>query len=200
MFNDKGTIPLILLAAGESKRMGTPKQLLAYKDSNFIRHAATEAIKSSCQPVVVILGANSDRIVPALKDLPVEVVLNTYWQQGMSSSIAAGINALLTNNVDFSAVVIALGDQPLVTAKTYNLLRERYQKYLVNAVASKYSNTLGVPALFSRNLVSQLLKTNQSGGAKQLLNQYSDRTLNLDVPEAAIDIDTPADYQKLLKI
>ena len=198
MFNDKCRVPLILLAAGESKRMGTPKQLLTYKGSSLIRHAATQAVKSNCDPIVVVLGANSDRISPEISDLPVQITYNTQWQQGMSASISTGINALLEMNIDFDVLIVALADQPLITSLVYNHSIESYYQNDVKIVASSYNNTIGVPALFDRTLIPELLKMKQQGGAKQLLNKYSDRTLNLNVPEAAIDIDTPADYQKLL--
>lgn len=193
-------VALILLAAGESRRMGTPKQLLVYKGNSLIRHAVTIAIASNCNPIIVVLGANSDRILPELRDLPVQITHNVLWQQGMGTSIATGIKALLQMNIDLDAVIVALADQPLITTQVYNRLVERYCSNQVKAVASNYSGTIGVPALFDRTLVPELLKMNQKGGAKQLLNQYSDRILNLDLSEAAIDIDTPADYQKLLTI
>lgn len=193
-------VGLILLAAGESRRMGTPKQLLSYKGRSLIRHAATQAIASDCSPTVVVLGANSDRIAPELDNLPVHIALNLQWQQGMSSSIAVGINALLEININFEAIIIALADQPLITDKVYAQLVERYQRHRLKAVASIYNNTIGVPALFDRVLLPELLKLklNRQGGAKQLLNKYSDRAFNLDLPEAAIDIDTASDYQRLL--
>lgn len=193
-------VPLILLAAGESRRMGTPKQLLTYKGNSLIRHAATIAIASQCNPIVVVLGANSDRIFPQIKDLPVNIAENSTWKQGMSTSIATGINTLLEMKLDFEAVVIALADQPLITARVYDRLVKSYYQNKVLAVASNYSDTIGVPALFARPLIYDLLKMKQKGGAKQLLNKHSDRVFNLDLPEAAIDIDTIADYQKLLKI
>lgn len=199
MLNDKCKVPLILLAAGESRRMGTPKQLLLYKGQSLIRHAATEAITSNTHPIIVVLGANSDRISSELINLPIHITGNSQWQKGMSSSIATGINSLLAS-VDFDAFIVALADQPLITAKIYNLLIERYHQNRPKAIASNYNNTLGVPALFDRTLIPELLKLKHQGGAKQLLKQYSDRNFNLDLPEAAIDIDTPADYQNLTKL
>ena len=193
-------VALVLLAAGESRRMGTPKQLLTYKGSSLIRHAATEAVKSDCDPIVVVLGANSDRISPKINDLPVHITYNPQWQQGMSASISTGITALLEMKIDLDAVVVALGDQPLITEEVYDRLIETYAQNPVKAVACNYSDTLGVPALFDCTLLPELLDMNHQGGAKQTLYRYSDRTFNLDLPEAAIDIDTPADYQELLEI
>ena len=193
-------VALVLLAAGESRRMGTPKQLLSYKGSSLVRHAATEAIKSNCDPIVVVLGANSDRIRNEINDLAVRIAYNSQWRQGMSASISTGVTTLLEMNLDFNAVIVALGDQPLITEEVYNNLIESYAQNPIKAVACNYSDTLGVPALFDCTLVPELLDLNRQGGAKQTLYRYSDRVFNLDLPEAAIDIDTPADYQKLLEI
>ena len=200
MINDKCKVPLILLAAGESRRMGSPKQLLSYKGSSLIRHATKETIASICNPIIVVLGANSDRLTPEINDLSLHIAYNSQWQQGMSASIATGINTLLEINIDFDAVIVALADQPLITAHVYDRLIERYYSNRLQAVASNYSDTIGVPALFDRSLLLKLLNMKHQGGAKQILNQYSDRAFNLDLPEAAIDIDTPADYQRLLNI
>ena len=193
-------VPLILLAAGESKRMGMPKQLLTYRGSSLIRHAVTMAVTSQCNPIIVVLGANSDRISPEISNLPVHITYNIQWQQGMSASIATGIKTILEMKTNFDAVVVALADQPFITAQAYNRLIERYSAKHPLAIASKYSNTIGVPALFDRTLVPELSHMNHQGGAKQILNQSSDSNLNLDLPEAAIDIDTITDYQKLLEI
>ena len=189
-------VALILLAAGESKRMGTPKQLLPYKGQCLIRHAAGEAVASNCCLVVVVLGAYCDRIQPELDDLPVEICQNPHWQRGMSASISVGIQTIAAISPDLNAVIIALADQPLVTAQVYNQLIKRYRETEQKAIASTYANTLGVPALFDRALFPELLNLD-GGGAKQLLKK-SDRQWNLDVPEAAIDLDTPTDYQNII--
>lgn len=192
-------VSLILLAAGESRRMGTPKQLLPYKETSLIRHAATVAVTSQCNPIIVVLGANSDRIVPELNNLPVHICQNPNWKTGMSSSISLGIKTLVTIQSNIDAAIVALADQPLITATVYNKLIELYLETKQKAVASTYANTIGVPALFDRLIFPELLQTKYQGGAKQLLNKYNNRAFNLNVPEAAIDIDTPTDYQKLLK-
>ena len=193
-------VPLILLAAGESKRMGSPKQLLPYKGSSLIRYTTSMAATSVCGPVIVVLGANSKLISPEINDLPIHISYNPQWQKGMSTSIIAGIYTLLAIKIDFDAIVLALADQPLITDQIYNRLVEYYYSKYSLAIASSYSGTFGVPALFDSTLLPELLNIRCQGGAKQILSRYSDHSSNLDLPEAAIDIDTPADYQKLLEI
>lgn len=198
--NDDPQVGLILLAAGESKRMGTPKQLLSYKGCSLIRHAATEAVSSNCNPIVVVLGAKSDRITPELDNLPVRVCQNDRWQQGMSSSIVTRIEVLLEINSSLDAAIVELADRPLVTAKVHNRLIERYRHTRVKAIASTYSQTIGVPALFDKNLFAELCNIQGKGGAKRLLQDRSNPKHNLTVPEAALDINTPTDYQNLLNL
>ena len=193
-------IGLILLAAGESKRMGQPKQLLKYQGQSLIRHAAEVAVASNCQPIVIVLGAYGDRIKLEIDNLPVYICQNPDWQQGMGSSISVGMETSMLNESELDGVIIALADQPLITVKVYNQLIETDREQAPKAIASTYSDTLGVPALFDRSLFSQLLSMKTKGGAKQLLADYSDRAFNLNIPQAAIDIDTPTDYQKLLSL
>jgi len=92
--SDSPNIGMIILAAGASSRMGTPKQLLPYRGRSFLSHIAEAAVASVCYPVVVVLGANTEQIKPEVSQLPVQVVENKYWAKGMSSSIRSGIKAL----------------------------------------------------------------------------------------------------------
>src|SRR4028118_1557934 len=109
---NSSTIGLIILAAGASTRMGTPKQLLTYRGCSLIRHMAEVAIASVCQPIAIVLGANGERIKPEISQLPLQIVENQQWQEGMSSSIQVGLEALLAVNQHLDAVAIALCDQP----------------------------------------------------------------------------------------
>ena len=149
-------VGLMLLAAGESRRMGTPKQLLSYRGRSLIRHATEQAIGSDCNPIVVVLGAYSDRISTELNNLPVHICQNERWQEGMSTSISTGIKVLLEIDLNLDAVIVALTDQPLITAQIYNRLIERYQTTRSKVIASAYSQTIGVPALFNSSLFSGL--------------------------------------------
>ncbi|HEY9651446.1 MAG TPA: nucleotidyltransferase family protein, partial [Coleofasciculaceae cyanobacterium] len=123
---NSSTIGLMILAAGSSTRMGMPKQLLLYQGCSFIRHIVEVAIASVCQPIAVVLGANAERIKPEVSQLPVQIVENQQWKEGMSSSIRVGLEALLTMNQNLDAVAIALCDQPFVSSQTLNQLVEAY--------------------------------------------------------------------------
>ena len=191
-------IGLIILAAGAATRMGRPKQLLSYQGRSLILHAVEVALASLCQPIIVVLGAYVERIKPELMPKAVQVVENSQWQEGMSSSIRAGMSMLLKTNSKLDAVIISLADQPLVSPQIFNQLIQSYQETQKVIVASKYNETTGVPALFGNALFPELMQLEGDKGAKALIQKYIDTGLILLIPEAAIDIDTPDDYKQLL--
>src|SRR5690348_15246469 len=104
------TTAILILAAGNSIRMGTPKQLLDVGGQPLVRHAAGIALESGCGPVAVILGANEAAIAPALAGLPVEIVYNPRWPEGMGTSIQAGLKSEKARGAD--GIIIFLADQP----------------------------------------------------------------------------------------
>ncbi len=177
--------------------MGSPKQLLPYQGRSLLRYMAEVALASDCDPIVVVLGANCDRIRPTIADLPLHIIENNRWSEGMGSSIRAGIQPITQINPSLDAVVVMLCDQPLVTASTLNQLIEAYQINRNQVIASAYANTLGVPALFSRALFPHLLNLTAQVGAKCLIQQYGDQAYAVPFPEGAIDLDTPEDYQQM---
>jgi molybdenum cofactor cytidylyltransferase len=191
------TVGLIILAAGASTRMGTPKQLLTYRGCTLIRHMAEVAIASVCQPIAIVLGANGERIKPEISQFPLQIVENQQWQEGMSSSIQVGLEALLAVNQHLDAVAIALCDQPFVSPQTLNQLVEAYHLTGKPIIASEYAGTFGVPALFSRTLFSELMNLKNTEGAKQLIKRHIHEVFSIPFPDGAIDIDTPKDYEQL---
>src|SRR6266436_9799703 len=109
------SIGLIVLAAGASTRMGTPKQLLLHEGRTFLRRAGETALASACHPVVVVLGAHADQLQVELERLPVLIVENRRWEEGMSSSIRVGLETLVAEDEGLDGAVIMLCDQPFVT-------------------------------------------------------------------------------------
>jgi len=203
---NSSTVGLIILAAGASTRMGTPKQLLPYRERSFIRYITESAICASqqrfaiasvCQPIAVVLGANAEQIKPEISQLPVQIVENQQWDEGMSSSIRVGLEALLGVNQNLEAVAIALCDQPFVSSQTINQLIEAYHLTGKPIIASEYAGTLGVPVLFSHTLFSELMALKSNEGAKQLIKRHIHEVFSIPFPDGAIDIDTPNDYEKL---
>lgn len=193
-------VGLIILAAGASTRMGTPKQLLRYGQQSLIRHVVEIAIASVCHPVIVVLGAYAECIQPEIEPLQIHPVANPDWPQGMSTSIRVGLETLNTLNPNAESVVLMLCDQPFVCPQLINQLVAEYQTSLKPIVASEYAANLGVPALFSRSLFPQLLTLTGVSGAKQLIKKYAQDVLAVPFPKGFIDLDTPQDYQQLLQL
>ncbi len=195
---NSSTVGLIILAAGASTRMGTPKQLLDYQGRSFIRRIAEAAIASFCQPIIIVLGAYAERIQPELSQLPIQVVKNQHWREGMSSSIQVGLQALLTGNPHLEAIAIALCDQPFVSSQTLNRLVEAYRSTGQPIIASEYAGTLGVPVLFNSTLFPKLMALKTTEGAKKLIHEHYPEVLKIPFSAGAIDIDTPQDYEQLI--
>ncbi|MEA5597856.1 nucleotidyltransferase family protein [Rivularia sp. UHCC 0363] len=193
-----GNVGLIILAAGKSNRMGKPKQLLTYQGSSLISHAVKTGLNSICKPVIVVLGAYVEHIKPQINKFPVQIIENPYWKTGMSSSIHAGITVIKTSHPNLDAVIIALADQPLINQTVFNQLVQSYQETQNIIIASAYDDIIGVPALFDRSLFTELNNLEGDKGAKTLMRKYQDEILTINIPQAAIDIDTPDDYEKLL--
>jgi molybdenum cofactor cytidylyltransferase len=193
-------VALLLLAAGGSTRMGRPKQLLEYGGQPLLRHSVEQALGSRCRPVVVVLGADADACRAAIHDLPVQIVLNHDWAQGMGSSIRAGMSVLAAGESAPEAVLIALCDQPLISSAFLDALVRLHVEQHAPMVAASYDSRPGVPALFARALFPRLAALDGQAGAKALL-QAADggELLTIPAPQAAVDVDTPDDYARLLR-
>ena len=183
-------VGLIILAAGGSTRLAAPKQLLPVGGRSFLRHAADTALASVCRPVVVVLGAKAEELQTELAGLDVTIVNNTQWQRGLGSSIRAGMAAIEAASCE--AVAIMLCDQPLVSAQLLNRLVETK----AGVAAAEYGGTVGVPALFTAEFFAELTALPGDTGAKGLLLRHAARIARVPFPEAALDIDTPEDYQR----
>ena len=191
-------IGIVILAAGASTRMGTPKQLLRYQERSLLRHTIEVAIASVCRPIVVVLGANAQLIKPDISQLSIQIVENLQWTKGMSSSIQVGIQELKTFYPEVEAVIVTLCDQPFISTEIINRLALAYHSTNQPIIACEYAETLGVPALFSDRLFSELMTLTGGEGAKQVIKKHSQEVFSIFFPEGATDIDTPKEYADLL--
>jgi molybdenum cofactor cytidylyltransferase len=192
------SIGIILLAAGASARLGEPKQLLRFQGETLLRRTAKIALAVS-KRVVVTLGARIEITRKEIADLRVEIVENKDWKTGMSGSIKIGLRQLLTDAKELRAVIVMVCDQPFVNTVTLEKAIETFEETKALIVASEYQNSLGVPALFRQNLFPDLLALDAQNGAKQLIKKYRAQTAVVSFPEGAFDIDTPTDYENLMK-
>ncbi len=186
---------LVILAAGASTRLGKPKQNLVYQKQTLLQHAIETALSSKCNPIAVVLGANADVISPTIQNLPVNIIYNKDWREGMASSIRVGINELQKARPAISSVILMLCDQPFVSVSLLNdLIEIKGEKGIV---ASAYNDTLGVPALFDAKYFEELSLLKGPEGAKTLLQKYADDVCFLSFPLGSVDIDTAEDFGNL---
>jgi len=186
-------VGIIILAAGESKRMGRPKQLLEFENQPLIVRVVDAALASSGWPVVVVLGAHADTIRPRLTTRPVLIAENPAWGEGMASSLRAGVSLLQQFSRSIDAALIALCDQPAFTAATVDRFVETQRATQRSIVASRYSGRNGAPALFLREHFAALSTLTGEEGARALLNRDAEHVASIELPEFAIDLDTPED-------
>ncbi|MGA2382873.1 MAG: nucleotidyltransferase family protein [Gemmatimonadales bacterium] len=193
-----GRIGVVVLAAGASRRLPGPKQMLRFRGVTLLRHAAQTAVAAGSGPVVVVLGAASTakQLRFELVDLDVRIAENARWKEGMSSSIRAGLDALEQAEAT-EAVLIMTCDQPHVTADLLKQLVATYREKRPAAVACAYAGTVGVPALFDRSLFAELHALEHDQGAKRILERHLHVIGRIPFEQGAVDIDTPEDVGKL---
>lgn len=188
-----------ILAAGASTRMGTPKQLLEIGGRPLLIHAVEAALASAAWPVVVVLGAQAEKIRPILAPFPVLVTENPAWSEGMAASIRAGVTTLQQFSRRLDAALIALCDQPAFSAATIAQLVAAQRASGRSIVAARYAGRHGAPALFLREHFPTLTALTGEEGARALLNDQPARVASVDLPGLALDLDTPADVAAIQK-
>lgn len=182
----------VILAAGESTRFGSTKQLLIHKGEPLVRRAAKAALDAGARPVMVVLGADAPIVAPELSRLRhVRTVINTHWATGLASSLATGLRALM-EIAGCDAVLVTLADQPNVDAAALKRLIAAFDSEH-RIVASAYSATIGVPAIFGCEHIKDLMRLKGDSGAGQWLRDHPDKVTTVELPEAEVDIDTVED-------
>jgi molybdenum cofactor cytidylyltransferase len=186
----KSRVGVVILAAGGSSRMGAPKQLLKFRGQTLIQRAVKTALGSVCRPAVVVLGGNADLMEREISG-GVKIVRNGRWSEGMGSSVACGVEAI---QEETDAIILMLCDQPLITSAILDRFATESDRGLA---AAEYNGTIGVPALFGREYFRELRSLIGKEGAKKILLRNEAQVVRVSCPEAAIDIDTVDDYQRL---
>jgi len=184
---------ILILAAGNSSRLGKPKQLVAYRGTSLLQQTVAMALTMKCGPVVVVEGAYSF-------DLPAQTGLSTVrnmeWEKGMGSSIKTGLSVLAADP-SIDQVLILLSDQPLVPIAHLKALLAKKTHTANPMIATFYKNACGVPALFDRACFPDLQGLEDGQGAKMLFQAKPDAIDWVPLEAARIDIDTPEDVQAL---
>jgi len=193
-------VGIIVLAAGSSTKLGSPKQLVQYEGKSLIRRSVDLALAVESEHIIVVLGSNASAIADEITDLPVEIEVNHNWYVGISSSLRVGIAKLLELDAAIDAALIMLSDQPFITVKTINLLLDAYRSSGMPIAAAEYDGILGVPALFDRAIFEELMLLEGDAGARVIIRRDPNRVAAVSTPEAAFDIDTPDDRERLEQI
>ena len=194
------TMPLaaIVLAAGASRRLGQPKQLLRHGGETMIARAVRLAGEAGVAPVIAVLGAEQERIRATVEFGNAIVVVNNDWELGMATSIQAGLRAVEEALPQVAGALILACDQPRLTAEHLRGLLEGFAAESGLAiVASAYAGGMGVPAVFPRGVFAALDGLKGDQGARALLMEAPCKVIALPFPGGEIDIDVPGDLEQL---
>ncbi len=186
-------LAIILLAAGGSRRLGSPKQLIDVDGVPLIHHLCRRLLAINPTVFIAVVGADADRVTAAVEKLPVQIVRNESWSQGLGTSIAAGIRAAESTGVD--SALLALCDQPSIPESHFRALIDGFGSNDFDIVASEYDGAPGVPSVFARTVFDRLLSLSGDRGAKSLMNDPALRVQRISCDAARIDLDTRSDVE-----
>lgn len=192
----KEIITSIVLAAGQSSRLGQSKQLLQIEGEPLLRRVTRTSSESQADRTLVVLGDNEREHGRIIRDLPSYLCIHSGWESGMGSSLKAAMNFIENFLSDTTAVIVLVCDQPLLTIDHLNNLIDKYRNTRAPVVASAYSGILGVPALFDATLFGSIKSIDDNHGARQVIDKHKSGVQHVNFEGGAMDIDTPEDYQR----
>jgi molybdenum cofactor cytidylyltransferase len=192
------TTGIIILAAGNSSRLGEPKQLLEYKGYTLLRNTIMQAKLVPDAFVIVVTGAYKKNVDQELATTAAKVVNNPNWETGMASSIAVGLQQLQLLNPQVKACIFTVCDQPFLTAQVFKDLIDSHKNTGKGIIASAYAETLGTPVLFDNSYFQELENLSGHEGARKLIQHYNDNVASVPFAKGAVDIDTLEDYNNLI--
>lgn len=188
----------MILAAGESKRMGKPKLLLPFGEKTIIETVVETVVSSKVKKTLVILGSDREKIEDKIKNYPVEIVYNRDFRSGMLSSVQCGFNAL---PAEARAVLVVLGDQPKISKAIINKLIAAYKSSEKGIVLPVYKKERGHPVLIDLKYREEVKNLSPEVGLRGTVYNHPEDILEVDVETPSIfqDIDYESDYKKELE-
>jgi len=183
----------ILLAGGKSRRMGKLKQLMPLGKSTILEQAIDNLLSSTADEVIVVVGYKAEEITKAIAAKPVKIIVNPNYQQGMSTSIITGL-ILVDPRVE--AVMLALGDQPMVDSQTIDQLIAEFYNHDKGIALPTYKGKRGHPVIFATKYKAELLELKGDIGAREIIERHPEDILEVAVGSEGVitDIDTEEDY------
>lgn len=187
----------LILAAGESSRMGRAKALLTYRGRTFLETIVATFAAAGIERVAVVLGHHGEEIQRAVKLIGIQVVINPDFRRGQTSSLQAGLGALM--GPELEAIVLCLVDHPGVSPSTVRALAEVFRKTSAPVVLPTFQGRRGHPVLIGRALFRELLRLSPAEGANIVIRRHDQETKCVEVEDPAIllDIDEPESYERL---
>jgi len=190
-------IAAVILAAGEARRFGSPKQLLDWHGKPLIWHVAEKALQAGMDPVLVVCGAEKNAIQQALSDLPVELIHNPDWQQGQGSSVKMGIQSVRSRS---SGILFLLADQPQIPVSLMRTLIHKHAQSLNPITGPMIDGQRANPVLFDRVTFDDLGDLSSEVGGRALFGKFGVDWIPWHDHSPLLDIDTPEDYKDLLEM
>ncbi|SEH47748.1 nucleotidyltransferase family protein [Chryseobacterium culicis] len=189
---------IILLAAGGSSRMGSPKQLLLFEGKTLLEKIIDISLNVfEKENIILVLGSEHEKIESSIQGKNISICINTNWKSGMASSINLGLKTLLLKFSEMEKCFISVCDQPYLNSDVFVEMINIFKTSKKEIAVAKYAETLGVPALFSKKYFEELIQLQGEQGAKKIILQNSDDVAVFEFEKGAIDIDTPSDYDNL---
>ncbi|MGD9580669.1 MAG: NTP transferase domain-containing protein [Vampirovibrionia bacterium] len=191
-------IVAIVMAAGLSSRMGKFKQLLPYKDKTVLTYILSELLASKVSNTYVVIGHNNQQVLEKVSGYKVQTIYNPDYQEGMHTSVMCGVNAI---DQDCDGFMVVLGDQPEISFNLVNSLIDYKQQSDKGIIIPSFNFKAGHPVVFDKKYIPLVSEINPESGLKSLVsaNKHDIDYMNVTDESILIDIDTPSDYEKLVK-
>jgi molybdenum cofactor cytidylyltransferase len=188
-------VAAVILAAGQSRRLGHPKQLVLFRGEALVHRAARAAVEAGLDPVVVVIAPGADAVRRAVADLPVEVVENPAAEAGMGTSVSLGVTQLRRRGPE-RGVLLIVCDQPLLDAHHLAAIVAARQQTGSPVVASEYGGVKGVPVLVGPEILDEVAALDGDRGARDIVRRDPARVTAVPFPGGAVDVDTAEDLER----
>lgn len=190
-------VPILILAAGYSRRLGRPKQFIELNGKLLIQHVVDEAIKADIGRVYVLTGYQSDTVKTELGKRDIKFIINPQWREGMGSSIRKGVEKVMDEG--WAGLIISVCDQPFINAKVFRNLKVHHETSGKGIIYSEYDPGYGPPVYFNGKYFDELLSLKGDWGAKSIIKKHTADTGSISFSDGKLDIDTKEDYFTYMK-